>query len=167
MSEKCDCATSRMFPHRKEKCALKKSKESAKAAGEVIAPGIRVRNETEHAILFVLSQLTPLHWARIESNETHHISCGRVFFTVSTEFYKPETEPTPEGVAARLVIITGATVMGGALIGIGLVGGASALTSYRPCKIDGVLADGKTVVVKGRTTEEGVYELYIDGVEFA
>ena len=57
--------------------------DTAKSAGEVIAPGIYVYNDTTIPILCVLSQLSPLHWSRIEPGEKKHIACGRVFFTGS------------------------------------------------------------------------------------
>ena len=118
-----------------------------KKVGNTMAPGINVRNETEFPVLFVLSQLSPLHWARIEPGETHHIDCGRVWFTISTEVYDETTEPTAAGVALRISAITAATVLTGGLIGVGIVGGVSAVTSYKGVKMDGVLADGKTIVI--------------------
>lgn len=118
-----------------------------KKVGNAMAPGINVRNETAFPVLFVLSQLSPLHWARIEPGETRHISCGRVWFTISTEVYNEATEPTAAGVALRLTAITAATVLTGGLIGIGVVGGVSAITSYKGVKMDGVFADGKTIVI--------------------
>jgi hypothetical protein len=108
----CTCTGSRLHAHRKRKCPLR-----------ALAPGLYVRNETEAPILFVLSQLTPLHWLRIEPGETKHIKCGRVFFTASTEVFNPETQPTRVGVAMRLVAITAVTAFAGTIIGLGVVGG--------------------------------------------
>ncbi len=104
--EKCNCTSSFLFPHRKSKCAIKN-------AMNTVAPGLYVRNESKFPILFVLSQLTPLHWMKVEAGQTKHISCGRVFFTLSTEVYNPETVPTEAGVAMRLAAITTTTVFTG------------------------------------------------------
>ncbi len=146
----CDCLSSRMFGHRKLKCS-----------GRLLAPGLNVRNESQFPILFVLSQLSPLHWDRVEPGATRKINCGRVLFTASTEVYNPATEPTAVGVAARLVAITAVTVLTGAFLGIAVVGGVSGITSSKGTKIDGILADGRTCVVRGRLTDVGAYELYL------
>ena len=61
---------------------------------ETLAPGINVENQTQYPILFMLSQLSPLHWCRVEPGESAHVACGRVFFTVSVEVYNPDTEPS-------------------------------------------------------------------------
>jgi hypothetical protein len=37
---------------------------------EEISQGINIRNESAVPILVVLSQLLPLHWTRVEPNET-------------------------------------------------------------------------------------------------
>jgi hypothetical protein len=124
-----------------------------KKVGNTISPGINVRNDSEIPVLFVLSQLSPLHWVRIEPGETHHIACGRVWFTISTEPYNESTEPTAAGVALRIASITAATVLTGGLLGIGVVGGISAITSYKGVKQDGVFADGKTIVIGVRMIE--------------
>jgi hypothetical protein len=125
-----------------------------KSVGNAMAPGINVRNETDVPVLFVLSQLSPLHWTRVDPHETVHIDCGRVWFTISTEPYNAETEPTGAEVAMRIAAITATTVLTGGILGIGLVGGASALTSYHGVKQDGIFADGKTVVIGAAMTED-------------
>jgi hypothetical protein len=142
-----------------------KIKTAGKNAGEAIAPGIHVRNETDVPLLFVLSQLSPLHWCRVEPGETQHVKCGRVWFTVSTEVYDESTEPTAAGVALRITAITAATVLTGGLLGIAVVGGVSAVTSYKPCKAEGVFADGKTVVIKIVETDDGISKLQIHSFE--
>ena len=68
-------------------------------------------------------------------------------------------------VAARLGAIVSATLLFGGLVGVGLVGGLSGVTSVRGAKMDGVYADGRIMVVRGRKHEDGVYELYIAGIE--
>ena len=159
----CDCMSARMFPHRRSKCKIR---NAAKATASVVAPGFNVRNETPFPILFVMSQLTPLHWTKVLPGETCKINCGRVFFTISTELYNEETEPTAAGVAMRLAAITAASVSGfGLLVGVGIVGGVSAITSSKGVKMDGVYADGRCAVVTGETLEGGVYALKFLGIE--
>ena len=135
--------------------------------GKAVAPGIFVRNESDHQILVVLSQLSPLHWTVIKKNQTAHIKCGRVYFTVSTEFYNEKNVPTETEVAARISLIAATTVLTGGLLGVGVVGGLSAVTSSKSVKMSGVLADGKCVVIAGRTNDSDMYELYIKGLETA
>lgn len=112
LKAQCSCPASKLFRHRKLKCAAR-----------LMAPGLNVRNETDVPILFVLSQLTPLHWGKIMPHDSRHIDCGRVFFTVSTEIFDPKTEPTAAGVAARLATITAVSVFSGVLLGVAVVGG--------------------------------------------
>ena len=69
---------------------------------------------------------------------------GKVWFTVSVGAYEAGAEPTPGGVAARLMGITTATVLTGGLLGIGIVGGASGITSSMGVKKDGVYAVSHT-----------------------
>ena len=77
------------------------------------APGLFIRNDTLFPILVVLSQLTPLHWLKVEANQTAHINCGRVFFTVSTAFFDEKSVPRQSLVALRIAVITAATVFTG------------------------------------------------------
>ena len=125
-----------------------------KKIGNSVAPGINVRNETGIPLLFVLSQLSPLHWTRVEPGETQHIDCGRVWFTVSTQVYDRDIEPTAAGVALRIGAITAVTLLTGAVLGVGLVGGISAVTSVKGVSMEGVFADGKTIVVGTRVLDE-------------
>jgi len=48
---------------------------------------------------------------------------------------------------------------------VGVVGGISAITSQKKCKVDGILADGKTVVVAARMRVDNNYEIYIHSIE--
>lgn len=150
----CNCATSRLFPHRANKCALRK-------AAVAIAPGINVRNESDVPVLFVLSQLSPLHWNKINPGEKKHIDCGKVFFTASVQPYTEEDAPTEAGVALRIGAITAAYMLGT----FWLVGGLSAVTSACGTKMDGFYADGRTVVIRGRVNDSNVYELYFHALE--
>lgn len=136
----------------------------------MFAPGLVIRNESEWTILVVLSQLTPLHWEAIDPGHTVRMKCGRVFFTVSAEKYDEKKVPTKLGVAGRMVTITAATV-GSALVGLGpaglaVTGTLSGVTSVGSASINGVYADGKTVVFGGRINpDSGKYELYCEGTE--
>jgi len=121
----------------------------AKAA---LAPGMFVRNDCDVPILFVLSQLTPLHWEKVMPGATVKVECGRVWFTVSTEGYTEEGEPSKAGVAAKIAAITTMTVLTGGFLGIAVVGGVTGILASKGTKMDGVFADGKTMVVgKGET----------------
>lgn len=93
------------------------------------------------------------------------MNCGRVFFTTSVEPWIAGKEPTAVEVAARLGAVITVSVLFGGILGVGLVGGLSGITSVRGVKMDGVYADGRTMVIKGRKYEDGVYELYIHAIE--
>lgn len=133
-----------------------------------LAPGIYIRNESPIPILFVLSQLSPLHWCKVDPNETVHLKCGRVYFTASVCIYSEDEEPTAIGVAARLTAITATTLLTGGVLGIGLVGGLSGITSSKGIKMDFVLADGKTMVIGSNTVQhdggESVLQLTLSAV---
>ena len=99
--------------------------------------------------------------------EKKYIKCGRVYFTASVAPWSEENEPTQLEVAARIGAIVTATVFGSALIGVGIVGGMSGISSAKGVKMDRVLADGGIMVIRGRTRRDGVYELYIDSIEYS
>jgi len=85
---------------------------------------------------------------------------GKVWFTISVGAYEAGAEPTAAGVAARLVAITTATVLTGGIIGIGIVGGASGITSSMGVKKNSVYADCRCLVVRGVQHGDGCYELF-------
>ncbi len=92
-----------------------------------------------------------------------HIKCGRVLFTVSAEFYDSSRVPTQTGVALQIGSIAVATVAVGMVVGVGLVGGLNGVMSVKSTKIDGLYADGKTVVVGGRRAPDShAYELFME-----
>jgi hypothetical protein len=74
--------------------------------------------------------------------------------------YQAGAEPTVAGVAARLTAITATTLLTGGIIGVGLVGGASGLTSSLGVKRDGVYADCRCLVVRSVCHDDGCIELY-------
>ena len=45
------------------------------------------------------------------------------------------------------------TILTGGLLGVGVIGTLSAVTSYKACKVTGVYADGKTITIKSRPDE--------------
>ena len=128
-----------------------------------------VRNESDVPLLVVASQLTPLHWGKCLPGETwnskNEQNMGKVWFTVSVCLYDAAQEPTGPAVAARIAAITAATVFTGGLLGVGAVGGASALTSTVGVKKDGVYADCRCLVVRGVQHGDGTYELYFAAEE--
>lgn len=82
------------------------------------------------------------------------------------EPYIDGKEPTAAEVAARLGAVISATVLLGGVLGVGLIGGLSGITSVRGVKMDGVYADGRVMVVKGRPIgDTSAYELYIHAIE--
>ncbi len=152
-----------------------------KSVGQALAPGFYCRNESQVPILVVLSQLSPLHWLKIEpglflsfldciefiycfTGQTGHLNCGRVFFTVSVEPWAPGKEPTKLEVAARLTVVITSTVLLGSvgLLGSGLLSG---VTSFRKVRKSGVYANGRTMVVRGSSDRAGNIHLAIFSFE--
>jgi len=142
----------------------------------MLAPGLVIRNESDVKILVILSQLTPLHWEAIDPGHTVRMRCGRVFFTVSAEAFDEKKVPRKREVAGRLAAITASTTLAALTGPLGLVAGAAAgltvsgtmsgVTSVKEASINGVYANGKTVVFGGRwnyDTKE--YYLFCDGTE--
>ena len=100
------------------------------------------------------------------SGQRKYVKCGRVYLTAIVEPWIEGNEPTALEVAARLGTVISVTLLFGAVLGVGLAGGLSGATSVRGVKMDGVLADGRIMVIRGRTiAETGVYELYIHAIE--
>jgi hypothetical protein len=124
--------------------------------------GLFVRNETEDDVLVILSLVTPLHWARVPKRSTRYIWSGRVWFTVSAFLYDKSEEPTQGAVALMIGSIAVGAAVGAPLLAVGdMIGGAAgfaysalvgASTSARGASqryfMNGVCADGRTVVVK-------------------
>lgn len=152
--------------------------------------GIKIRNESEVELMGVLSQLTPLHWNAdpIKPGETKHIHSGKVWFTVSISAFDKRALPSEVGVAGRLSVIVGATVISGVVLApitLAVVGGVSAASSNAPrrarktlpwqvgeayklqgCRRGGQFADGRTLVVKGIEHADGLYQLYVARIEW-
>lgn len=182
----CTCEVSKMFPHRRGTCIVIKSNES-------ISPGFYCRNETEVPILFTLSHLTPLHWVKVMPSETSYVKCGKVFFTISCEIFNPDTEPKDQEIAGQIAAITAASVFTGG-IGLAVAGSIIATQSIKGgkfatrssifvfffllfippllystelgvSKMEGVLADGRTAVVRSKVSEKGDQTLFFHSIE--
>ena len=54
--------TSSSFNNKQEET----TREMIASLSKAVAPGFHVRNESDIPILFVFSQLSPLHWAKVE-----------------------------------------------------------------------------------------------------
>ena len=121
--------------------------------------GLSLRNESVVPILVVLSQLSPLHWARVDPGETQFIVTGMVWFTVSVSVFDENLVPTAAGVVARLAVVTAAAAFGG--IAFAVVGSLSGLTSVVGSQLTGVFADGRRLVVRGEARGGGAYALRI------
>jgi hypothetical protein len=105
---------------------------------------------TRHGLALLRpSQLTPLHWARIEPGATHTFRTGRVWFTVSACPYDESRVPTQVGVAARIAGLAVASVLPVNVIVFAGAAVLSGVTSVKDTKRDGVYADGKTLVLSG------------------
>ena len=146
--------------------------------------GITLVNESELAVMAVLSQLTPLHWTgAIGPGESKRLSCGRVWFTLSVGAFDAKKQPTRLGTAARLTVIVGSAVLTGPLWmpALAVTAAASGYTStvsgkankrrvdapgssfkVKGCLKKGVYADDKTYVVRGVHKANGTYELYFE-----
>lgn len=152
--------------------------------------GIKIRNDSQVDLMAVLSQLTPLHWNAepIKPGETTHLTSGKVWFTVSVSAFDKRALPSEIGVAGRLSVIVGATVISGVVLApvtLAVVGGVSGATSNAPrrarktlpwqvgdayklqgCRRGGQYADGRTLVVRGVEHPDGLYQLYIARIEW-
>lgn len=145
----------------------KKSKLSFSVEGvkSIFAPGIVVQNSSSFPIIVVLSQLTPLHWTKVDVGETKRLDCGRVFFSISFNYWSPAKEPTVAEVLQRTNAITTATFIGGSR-GLIAQGGLSGFTSVTGLQLTGVLADGKTIMIKDRlSSEDGTRSLYLHNID--
>ncbi len=104
---------------------------------------------------------------QVEAGQTKHIKCGRVVFTISTEFYDSSKVPTQAGVALQIGAISTTSAFS-PLLGLGLMGGMMGVTCVKSVKMDGVYADGRVLVIGGRRgADSQAYELFMDGLQSA
>jgi hypothetical protein len=101
----------------------------------------------------------------VEAGQTKHIKCGRVLFTVSTEFYDKDRVPSQAVVAAQIGAIAVTTAFASVLAGAA-IGGLTGISAVKSVKVDGLYADGKTVVIGGRLSSDAhAYELFVHRLE--
>ena len=76
--------------------------------------GILVKNESDVPLLVVCSQLTPLHWGRVNPGETFNpgnvLNMGRVWFTVSVSIFDERNVPTMGAVVASIVALSASVI---------------------------------------------------------
>ena len=115
--------------------------------------GIQVRNETAVPLLVILSQLTPLHWERVDPGQVFNLGnrlhVGRVWFTVSVSLFDERNVPTMAGVGVQLAVVAGSFFTPLGAIGAAVFGTMSAIASVRGVMKTGVYADGKLLTVRG------------------
>ena len=119
--------------------------------------GIQVRNETAVPLLVILSQLTPLHWERVDPGQVFNLGnrlhVGRVWFTVSVSLFDERNVPTMAGVGVQLAVVSASffTPIGPVLgpLGAAVFGTMSAIASVRGVIKTGVYADGRLLTVRG------------------
>jgi hypothetical protein len=124
-----------------------------------------VKNDSTVPILVVLSQLTPLHWARVNPGQKLHIPCGRVWFTVNVEPYDEKKVPTELGVATRvgaMAVTCAIPVMQALFVPVAI---ASVVTSNKDERIGGFYADGRTVIIKERYLHHKAVQVFVHSIE--
>jgi hypothetical protein len=100
-----------------------------------------------------------------KSGQRKYIKCGRVLFTASAEPWVEANQPTQMEVAIKLGAIISVSLFFNVATGVGFLGALSGMHSIRCLKVDAVYADGRIMVIRGRKTEDGVYELYLHAIE--
>lgn len=115
--------------------------------------GIAIKNESAVPILVICSQLTPLHWGKVEPGETWNVgnvlNMGRVWFTVSVSVYDERNVPTVSSVVASIVALSASVIfLAGSAVFIAAAT-ASGIMSVRGVSMSGVYSDGKTLVTRG------------------
>ncbi len=85
---------------------------------------LSIHNNTGVELIVTLSQVGPLHWARVPPHSTHTIECGQVWFTVKARLWDGN-EPSGWDVAAPILLSTVAAT-GVVTAGAGVVVAATA-----------------------------------------
>ena len=133
--------------------------------------GISVKNEGKVPILVICSQLTPLHWGKVEPGETWNVgnvlNMGRVWFTVSVSVYEEKNVPTVTAVVASIMALSASVIfLAGSSIFIAAAT-ASGIMSVRGVSMAGVYSDGKTLVTRGALQGDGCYALTLQNIDGA
>ena len=126
-------------------------------------PAVQVKNDSEVPLLVVCSQLTPLHWGRVEPGETFNpgnvLNMGRVWFTVSVSVYDERNVPTLTAVVASIVALSASIIfLAGPAYFVALAA-TLGIASVKGASLTGVYADGKTLLVRGARCADSVYAL--------
>ena len=130
-----------------------------------------MKNDSEIPILVVCSQLTPLHWGRVEPGETFNpgnvLNMGRVWFTVSVSVYDERNVPTLTAVVASIVALSASVIfLAGPAYFVALAA-TLGIASVRGTSLTGVYADGKTLLVRGARCADAVYALTLQNADGA
>lgn len=133
--------------------------------------GIAIKNEGAVPILVICSQLTPLHWGRVEPGETWNsgnvLNMGRVWFTVSVSVYEERNVPTVTSVVASIVALSASVIfIAGSAVFIAAAT-AMGIMSVRGISMTGVYSDGKTLVARGALLGDGMYALTLQNIDSA
>jgi hypothetical protein len=133
--------------------------------------GIAIKNEGAVPILVICSQLTPLHWGKVEPGETWNVgnvlNMGRVWFTVSVSVFEERNVPTVTSVVASIVALSASIILiAGSAVFIAAAT-ASGIMSVRGVSMTGVYSDGKTLVVRGALLGDGMYALTLQNIDDA
>jgi hypothetical protein len=133
--------------------------------------GIAIKNEGLVPILVICSQLTPLHWGRVEPGETWNVgnvvNMGRVWFTVSVSVYEEKNVPTVSAVVASIVALSASVIfIAGSAVFIAAAT-ASGIMSVRGVSMVGVYSDGKTLVARGALQGDGCYAMTLQNIDGA
>lgn len=67
---------------------------------------VRVANQTEIPLVFVVRQVGPLHWKVLQPGERWSKQTGRVWFTLDAFPYDGNNEPTDADVALSILLPT-------------------------------------------------------------
>ena len=136
-----------------------------------VRSGISVKNESPIPVLVICSELTPLHWGKIEPGETWNsqnvLHMGKVWFTVSVSVYDEKNVPTVGAVVASILALTARFVLiSGSAVFIAAAT-AAGIYSVRGVSMTGVYSDGKTLVVRGAMLGDGAYALTLQNIDDA
>ena len=133
--------------------------------------GISVKNEGAVPILVICSQLTPLHWGKVEPGETWNVgnvlNMGRVWFTVSVSVYDEKNVPTVTAVVASIVALSASVIFIASSSIFIAAAAASGIMSVRGTSMTGVYSDGKTLVARGALQGDGIYALTLQNIDGA
>ena len=118
------------------------------AVSSLFRGGLSITNETSVPLLVILSQLSPLHWSKVEPGETWVAKTGRVWFTVSACVWDGEA-PSEVGVGLRLGAVLASTAVFPPLGVLAAVVAGITSTARGGAQMTGVYANRKSLCVRG------------------